>query len=248
MQSKIAIKVLCIIPCYNEEFRLKTESFIQFEENNPNIHFLFVDDGSQDSTSILIQELCHKMTNSASLILNKNVGKGEAIRSAVLAYRDNLKKYEFIGYWDADLSTPLDELNDLLAVIQKNKNIKFIMGTRFARLGAHIVRKRSRHYLGRLFATVVSILIREPVYDTQCGAKLIASSHVMQLFKDKFISKWLFDVELIIRCKMFYPNYHEMIFEHPLTKWNDVAGSKLRFKDFLRAPMELLSIWNAYRN
>lgn len=245
--NQTSVNVLFIIPCYNEEFRLKTESFSQFESNNSNIHFLFVDDGSQDCTSDVIKELCSKMKNSDSLILNKNVGKAEAIRSGVLMLKDDVKKYEFIGYLDADLSVPLEEINGFLMEIEKNKNIKFFMGTRIARLGAKIERTRSRHYLGRVFATVVSLMLRKTVYDTQCGAKLIQSSLITQLFKEKFISKWLFDVELIMRMKIIYPEYDDMIFEHPLKKWTDVAGSKLKITNFLYAPIELFMIWKKYR-
>lgn len=240
------IKVFLIIPCYNEELRLKTELFIQFEKNNPNIHFLFVDDGSKDSTSSIIKELCSKMKNSTFLILNKNLGKGEAIRNGVLTQKDSLMDYEFIGYLDADLSTPLEEINNFLAVIQRNQNIKFIIGARFSRLGANVSRKKRRHYLGRIFATIVSILIKEPIYDSQCGAKLINTSYAPQLFKDKFKSKWLFDVELIIRWKIYFSNYNKIILEHPLTKWDDISGSKLRLQDFLYAPIELFSIWFKY--
>ena len=57
-KSIIDIKVLLIIPCYNEELRLKTELFIQFKKNNPNIHFLFVDDGSHDTTPDILKDLC----------------------------------------------------------------------------------------------------------------------------------------------------------------------------------------------
>ncbi|SEH05288.1 glycosyltransferase [Candidatus Venteria ishoeyi] len=245
--NQITDKTLFIIPCYNEEFRLKTESFLQFESNNSNIHFLFVDDGSQDRTSLVIGDLCSKMKNSNSLILTKNVGKAEAIRSGVLILKDDIKDYEFIGYLDADLSVPLEEINNFLTEIEKNKNIKFLMGIRVARLGANIDRKRSRHYLGRVFATVVSILLRKPVYDTQCGVKLIQSSLITQLFQEKFISKWLFDVELIIRWKIFYPEYDDMIFEQPLKKWTEVAGSKLKLINFLYAPIELFKIWITYR-
>lgn len=240
------IKVLIVIPCYNEQFRLKVESFLQFTNNNSNIHFLFVDDGSKDLTAKILKDLCHKIKNADFLVLNKNVGKGEAIRSGILAYESNLKNYDFIGYIDADLSVPLKEINNFLLTIQKNKNIKFILGARIARLGANINRNTSRHYLGRIFATVVSFILKEPVYDSQCGAKLIHYSIAIELFKDKFISKWFFDVELLIRGKVIFPNYNDMIYEHPLTNWTEVPGSKLKFKNFLYAPFELFKIWNNY--
>ncbi len=244
--SPLAIEILIIVPCYNEQFRLKTESFLQFSNNNSNVHFLFVDDGSKDLTADILKNLCHKIKNANLLVLNKNIGKGEAIRNGVLASEKNLMNFDFVGYIDADLSVSLEEINDFLLVIQKNKKIKFILGARISRLGASINRSASRHYLGRVFSTVVSIMLNEPVYDSQCGAKLIQSSVAIEIFKEKFISKWLFDVELLIRWKIISTNYTNMIYEHPLTNWTEMPGSKLKLKNFLYAPIELFLIWKNY--
>lgn len=243
------IQVLFIIPCFNEEFRLKTEAFLQFEKENTNVHFLFVDDGSKDGTAKVIKDLSNKMKQANALVLDTNVGKAEAIRSGILFNKEKLKNFQFIGYLDADLSVPLGEIPDFLNILQKNSTVKFIMGARIARLGANIKRIRTRHYLGRIFATLVSILLKEPVYDTQCGIKLIHSSVVFELFKDEFISKWLFDVELLFRWKVIFPTKTNIdtIYEQPLRKWTDVPGSKLNLINFLYAPIELFIIWKKYR-
>jgi len=241
------VKVLIIIPCYNEESRLKIESFHQFADKNSNLHFLFVDDGSSDLTARIIKDLCKKTKNADYLILNKNVGKGEAIRRGVLAYESKLNDWEFIGYLDADLSVPLEEINNSLSTLQENENISFLLGARISRLGAHINRTARRHYIGRVFATLVSLILKEPVYDSQCGFKLIKSTMAIELFKDEFISKWLFDVELLFRWKIIFPNYIDSLYEQPLMNWTEVSGSKLKFKDFLSAPFGLFTIWNSYR-
>lgn len=242
----LPLRVLIIIPCYNEQLRLRVESFLHFSNKNPNVYFLFVDDGSTDHTSKLLKDLSHEIKNADLLILDKNVGKGEAIRSGVLACKGTLMLYDFIGYIDADLSVPLKEIKNFLITIQEHKNIKFILGARIARLGANINRTASRHYLGRIFATLVSFILKEPVYDSQCGVKLIQNSIAIEIFNDKFISKWFFDVELLIRVKLFNPDYKEMIYEQPLISWTEVSGSKLKFKNFLYAPFELLKIWFVY--
>ncbi|MCG2420318.1 glycosyltransferase [Aequorivita sp. F47161] len=241
------MKILFVIPCYNEEFRLKTEAFLQFDKDNLNVHFLFVNDGSTDNTANVIENLCNTMQHASFLSHEKNIGKAEAIRSGILTVKDNPENYEFIGYLDADLSVPLEEITAFLNILQKNKNIKFLMGARLARLGANIKRKKRRHYLGRIFATFVSSLLNEPVYDTQCGIKLIHKSVVFELFKEEFVSKWLFDVELLFRWKAYFPNNVNMIYEHPLSTWTDIPGSKLKIGNFLYAPIELFIIWNKYR-
>ncbi|MEM0571954.1 MULTISPECIES: glycosyltransferase [Aequorivita] len=241
------MKVMFVIPCYNEENRLQTEVFSHFGNNNPHVHFLFVNDGSKDNTAKVIQKICDSTEHATSLNLQQNVGKAEAIRAGVLVTKNNLDDYAFIGYLDADLSVPLEEIPEFLNILHQNKNIKFLMGARLARLGANIKRKKRRHYLGRVFATFVSSLLNEPVYDTQCGIKLIDSSAVFKLFEAEFVSKWLFDVELLFRWKVYFPNNMNMIYEHPLSKWTDIPGSKLKLKNFLFAPFELFVIWNKYR-
>ena len=105
MSEKISI----IIPCYNESERLDVEAFKRFEDQ---LHFLFVNDGSSDNTAEIIKrELGGK--NCDILDLRLNCGKGEAIRRGYL-YLKTLPVYEelsWVGYWDADLATPLSELN-----------------------------------------------------------------------------------------------------------------------------------------
>ena len=103
------MRVLIIVPCYNEEFRLKTNEFYKFTQNSYATNFLFVDDGSNDNTSNILKGLCDTSSKLSFLSLNKNFGKAEALRSGVLSI-NNISDYEYIGYFDADLSVPLSEI------------------------------------------------------------------------------------------------------------------------------------------
>ncbi|WP_142783954.1 glycosyltransferase [Changchengzhania lutea] len=241
------LKVLIIIPCFNEAQRINRNSFLEFSKHNSNINFLFVDDGSTDNTSIVLKELSNKSHLLDYKTLTENCGKGEAIRRGILSNNGNLNTYDFVGYMDADLSVPLEEINYLLNALRARKNIEFILSIRVGRLGAEINRNFYRHYLGRIFATFVSLLLKEPIYDSQCGAKLIHTSHVKSLFDKPFISTWLFDVELIARWKISVKNYDQKILEYPLNNWQEIKGSKLKLSHFLLAPIELIKIWSIYR-
>ena len=239
-------KELClIIPCYNEEGRLNINSFKQAFSNYLNVEFLFVNDGSLDKTAHLLNNLENSFENVSFLDLKQTVGKAHAIREAVNSLEVD---YKYIGFFDADLATPLSEVQNFLEKLNSNPHILCIMGARILRLGAPIKRKAYRHYLGRVFATIVSMMLKLPVYDTQCGAKIFKGSIAKNIFTDGFVSMWFFDVELIFRIlsTIKKEEYLTSFYELPLTNWEDVAGSKLKFTDFLKTPLELIKIYRKY--
>ncbi len=104
-----------VIPCYNERARLSKESFLVFAEANPAVSFIMVDDGSDDGTMSLLEDL--QRSNPVqffALRLSNNKGKAEAVRHGMKAAMD-WQPFEFIGFFDADLSTPLSEIHTLLS-------------------------------------------------------------------------------------------------------------------------------------
>ena len=111
------------------------------------------------------------------------------------------------------------------------------------RLGATIERKTTRHLLGRVFFTFANMIIKLPAYDTQCGAKLFRSE-LLFLFEEKFITKWLFDIEILGRYRNKYGIKAALdnIIEVPVNSWMEVGGSKFEFVHMLKAPFELYSI------
>lgn len=236
-----------IIPCYNEEKRLNQDEFIQFVQKNPSVHFLFVNDGSKDNTWHILQDLSSLHPQLHCLDIQPNGGKAEAVRKGMMYAHDNIPS-DFFGFWDADLATPLYEINNFVQQIQR-ENYTIVTGLRLMRLGAKVKRKKTRHYLGRCFATAASIALGLPVYDTQCGSKLYKSNIVPLLFNKPFITRWLFDVELLARYKKEFGSHNAItdIYEYPLLEWEDVHGSQVKMKDFFKAPYELLKIIKEYK-
>jgi dolichyl-phosphate beta-glucosyltransferase len=116
-------------------------------------------------------------------------------------------------------------------------------------MGRDIRRSAPRHYVSRVFATFASLALALPVYDTQCGAKLLrATGEVVGLFAEPFRSRWIFDVELIARYLALEvsdggPPRAARIYELTLPTWHEVPGSRLRYRDLARSTIEVISVW-----
>lgn len=233
------MKITIIIPFYNEEKRIEIERFHQIFNNYLQYDFILVDDGSTDNTSIILNEFKNKFPNLTILKLDKNVGKAEAIRAAVLS----ISTTDFIVYYDADLATPFSELEKLIQFTLLHQNYKMVMGARIKLIGNGVKRSLTRHYFGRIFATIVSqFVLKVAVYDTQCGAKVINFKIAKLIFSKPFLSKWLFDVELLKRLQKIH-NLNEVVKEIPLENWTEIGNSKIKVIDFFKIPFELLKIY-----
>ena len=137
---------------------------------------------------------------------------------------------------------------EFLKELKRKNDLVLVMGARVQLLGRIIARNKIRHYLGRVFATLASIVLKLPVYDTQCGAKLFVTTEAIAFaFNAPFISRWIFDVELIARLVFkSRVNAFKSICEFPLEEWHDVKGSKIRLADFWIAICDLGRIYYLY--
>lgn len=240
-----------VVPCFEEAARLARQRILDFARESDDVTLLFVDDGSRDATRAVLEELCAASPQRLRLhALPRNVGKGEAVRQGVL--RACAEGAELVGYWDADLSTPLDAIAELAALLEARPEVLVVLGARVQLLGRTIERRAWRHYAGRVFATAASNVLRLRVYDTQCGAKLLRRTpEVEALFAEPFLTRWFFDVELLARLMQGLrglpgPGVAERVVEHPLREWRHVPGSKLRMRDFARAALDLWRIRRHY--
>lgn len=237
-----------VIPCYNEAARLQVERFVDFAQKHPHIQLIFANDGSRDNTSAVLKDLASQIPTQATVLDNSvNQGKAGVVRQGILHAIDTMQ-VDYVGFWDADLATPLPAAIDMLHILEQQPNLWMIFGARVQLLGRRIARKPHRHYLGRVFATCVSVMLRLPIYDTQCGAKIFRrNAHLRSLFAEPFVSRWIFDVEIIARFLRLpsgsSPAPAEAIYEFPLDYWKDVDGSKVRPFDFFKALRDLYLIW-----
>ena len=235
------------MPCYNEADRLPVEAFAGFLGLHPDTRVVLVNDGSRDRTLEVLRSLESGHPNQVTVVdLQPNGGKAEAVRQGLR--RGLADGAELVGFWDADLATPLDALAEFRQILAQRPDIDWVIGARVQLLGRSISRHAWRHTLGRLFATGASLTLGIPVYDTQCGAKLFrADPSLAEALERPFASRWVFDVELMGRylnrlsARGVSPP-EQRIFEYPLMTWIDVKGSKVKATDFFRSFVELVRI------
>ena len=130
---------------------------------------------------------------------------------------------DYVGYWDADLSTPLDAIQSFFSLLDSRRDIEMVFGARVSLLGRAVERNPLRHYLGRVFATAASLalgigILRHPMR----GEALPGLARDLALFQSPFSTRWIFDVEIIARLvasreRSDRPGLTQIVYEFPCT-------------------------------
>jgi glycosyltransferase involved in cell wall biosynthesis len=195
---------------------------------------LVVDDGSTDETADIVERLGN---SGLRLIRNgTNRGKGYSVKCGVLAATG-----DYVLFSDADLSTPIEEMANLLSAADK-ENADVVVGSRG--LDNRYIEKHQstvREGGGRLFNVMVRMLLGLKIRDTQCGFKLFKRAKVQSAFQKQTTDGFGFDPELL-----FVMSQQGLkILEVPV-RWSHAEGSKIRFfRDGVRMFTDLLRIrWN----
>lgn len=237
-----------VIPCYNEEGRLLSKDFLNFIKKNSGYHLCFVNDGSKDNTLQTLKDLQKDREDHITVYdLQQNLGKAEAVRLGMLhlAHRDDL---DYIGFLDADLSTDLMDFDELVSTMKKS-NFKVVSGSRISRMGANITKESARKVISLTINFIIQRILRMNFKDTQCGAKIFHKDIINIAFRDKFITKWIFDIEIFKRISLYYglEKTKKILYEKPLNRWIHADGSKLSMKDSMNIIFQLMKIAWIYR-
>jgi glycosyltransferase involved in cell wall biosynthesis len=155
-------KVTIIVPCFNEEGNIK-ECIKRISKLNQDYEILVVDDGSNDRTTEAAKSI--KQNNVKVIRYEKNRGKGHAIKTGL----DN-SAGEIVVIQDADMATPPEELPDIVKPIIDGK-ADFVNGSRLMYPMENGAMKSMHVFGNRIFAVVVSLMIRKWLTDTLCGFK-----------------------------------------------------------------------------
>jgi dolichyl-phosphate beta-glucosyltransferase len=235
-------KIAIIIPCYNEEKRLR-EALLKTLLDGTSVDMYLANDGSTDKTLEVIENFAARNRENCFVInYDKNQGKANTIYKTANALLEK-GSYDYIGYFDADFSTPPSEIIRLLDVIRKN-DFQFLLGSRILVLNSGIKRKFYRHVIGRIIITIINLKFKLGIYDTQCGAKIFSGEIMRKAFEKPFKTSWLFDVEIFIRLKKL--NLLKTGKEIPIYEWKDIEGSKLGWKSSFKIMKELYLLGKNY--
>jgi dolichyl-phosphate beta-glucosyltransferase len=243
MRVKMNNSIALIVPCFNEEIRFDKDRWLSLLSENQNTHWYFVDDGSEDSTNEILKEFTSMNLQNVQLVeLEKNHGKGNAIRTGILRALSK-HPYNVVGYLDSDLPYSNLDISRIITKMINAHGIDLLICSRVNLSGRVINRKRYRHLLGRAIASMIGAFWPDAPYDTQAGFKLFNSStSFIDVLKQPFQTRWFFDIELIIRLKERNSNLR--IWEEPANYWEDVSGSKITNRQFLIILKELKLILN----
>jgi glycosyltransferase involved in cell wall biosynthesis len=227
--------VALVVPCHNETDRFDGDRYVEYVARHPHLHITFVDDGSMDGTDRMLEELVKRDPAQLRWFrIAPNLGKAEAVRRGMLRVLEDEPR--FAGYWDADLASPLEEIEHLRRCLERHGDLLISMGARVRMMGRRIQRPAWRHFVGRVYAVYVRELLDLQAYDTQCGAKLFrVTPGTSTLFQEKFTGRWVFDVEILLRLRdqLGGRGLRERVREVPLESWEDVGESQLHLHDYL---------------
>ncbi len=251
-KSNTVIQQRCVgvvIPCYNEEDRLLSDEFITFINTNSGYHLCFVNDGSKDNTLKVLHDLQKGREDYITVYdCEQNGGKAEAVRLGML-HMASKTDLDYIGFLDADLSTDLKDFDDLVTTIENSK-FKIVSGSRISRMGADITKESARKLISMSINYIIRKILGMEFKDTQCGAKIFSKDVIHLAFDKKFVTQWIFDVEIFKRMSAYFGRKQaiDYICEQPLKRWIHADGSKLSMKDSAKIIMQLGQIAWVYRS
>ena len=234
--------ILLTIPCYRESTRLPRflAPLCEAMESLGGVSVQAVDDGSGAEEAARMERLIEEARKRFPcllplLALPENHGKGGAVRASWNQHSGQ----DWLGFVDADGSCAPGEVCKLIRLAREQPSPSAaLFASRLKILGQHVERSWIRHVLGRMYATLVSEMLRIPVYDSQCGLKLVPRAAWERIAPLLQVEGFAFDAELL--CALLESGCE--VREIPVN-WRDTPGSKIHFfRDTFRMAVDVMAI------
>jgi glycosyltransferase involved in cell wall biosynthesis len=226
-----------VIPAFNEANRIGDtlqQTLAYLRKCSPQSELIVVNDGSTDSTGAIARDVLATAEVETHLLENSpNGGKGAAVRKGLLAATRPIGLF-----FDADLSTPLEEIPKVVEPIARGE-VDVAFGSR-AIDRALIGNRQSwrREQGGRIFNLIVRSATGLPFWDTQCGCKAFRLDVCRPLIDAAHINGFAFDVELLSLA-----HHAGLRLREVPVRWNHSDGSKISFmRDSFRMLSEVASL------
>ena len=231
-----------MVPLFNEEQRFDSVYWLE-DARTTSFDLHFVDDGSSDATPEIVSNFCRaygfRLTE-----LETNVGKANALREGLIRTASGPNGAP-IGFVDADAVFPPEDIDHLRALMDRQglRPFQAFFSSRVALSGRDIRRRTSRHYIGRAVATILSSAYRPMPYDSQSGLKFFRQSDALiEILQTPFLTRWFFEMELLIRWKRMSKGNAMPVWEEPVQSWFDAPGSKISGRQLLLVMRDLNSV------
>jgi glycosyltransferase involved in cell wall biosynthesis len=233
-------RTLLVIPCFRESGRIEPflDALHRVLGNDAGVSVLVVEDGSEAEEQQRMQWLIEARRPvwpqlRPLLSLNENLGKGGAVYAGWAAHEGEA----WLAFADADGSSSAQEVARVLDCARTGKG-QAVFASRIKMLGKEVQRDFHRHILGRVYATIVSEILRIPVYDSQCGLKVVPRAAFEKAKSLLSVTGFAFDVELL--CALLHTGC--VVHEEPIS-WREMSGGKVRLlSDPLRMFRDVLII------
>jgi len=185
-----------VVPMFQEAGRIGQTVRVLATGPLAGAQLLFVDDGSTDDTvQVLRTALAATTLDATVLALPRNLGKGAAVRTGVLAATGDV-----VAFVDADLSSPPEAVVEVCRAVEAGAQVA--VASRGHATSNLVVRQpSSREAAGKSFNRLLRRLGLTSLPDTQCGLKAFDRASARALFEPLRTRRFAFDVEVLARAE-----------------------------------------------
>jgi dolichyl-phosphate beta-glucosyltransferase len=236
-----SIHLSLIIPAYNEALRLRPSlerivTYLRARDFRSEV--VIVDDGSSDGTAEVAREVLEGQVEYSLLRNEPNRGKALSVKRGLLEGRG-----EVLLFSDADLSTPIEEADKLLAEIKAGADV--VIASRQlpgSKLTVH--QPWYREIGGRVFGRLNQLVLLPGIPDSQCGFKAFTHDAAHRILEHQKLTGWAFDAELLYIARKLGLRLAQV----PVTWVNDPNSKVKMLRDGFRMVRDLLRVKRLHRD